>query len=62
MSRYEERIKKLQEYLARNPADWQAVVNLFKLKSQFFSWKREQRRNKMMEKIAAIKRGERVGK
>ena len=58
MSRYEERIENLQKDLQRNPADWQTVINLFKLRSEFFSWKRSQRRNKMIERIEAIKRGE----
>ena len=61
MNSYEERIEKMQEHLQKNPTDWQAVIDLFKLRSEFFSWKRNQRRSKMIERVEAIKRGERVG-
>ena len=61
MNSYEERIKKLQEYLQENPTDWQAVISLFKLKSHFFSWKRKQRNYETIERISAIKRGEQDG-
>ena len=61
MNSYEERIEQLQKHLLNHPDDWQVVIDLFKLKSEYFSWKRKQRRNKMIERIAAIKRGEPIG-